>query len=139
MSRYAQHKTIDGCLSPITVFHYGKKYSVPCGKCAACIVNRSNKWNWRLSDEIEAFDYSIFVTFTYNNKYVPKLHLNYVDGLYWLERDKFDIRFDGKKMSFVMMIFLKFLIFSPVLSLLLIGSFLKITLLIPLKEIFNYI
>ena len=99
--RYAEHRTIDGCLSPITVFHHGVKYIVPCGKCSACLVNRSNSWNWRLSDEIDTVKYSIFFTLTYDNKYVPRLFLNrgycnFLGGSV-IERDCTDIRFDGKK------------------------------------------
>lgn len=95
--RYTITKFIDGCLSPITVFHYGKKYLVPCGKCSACLVNRSNDWNWRLSDEIDAFRYPIFFTLTYNNYYVPKVHLVHSNGLYFLESDEKNVRFDGVK------------------------------------------
>lgn len=95
--RYTQTKYIDGCLSPITVFHYGKKYQVPCGKCAACLVKRSNDWNWRLSDEIDAFRYPIFFTLTYNNYYVPKIHLVESNGIFYLESDSRNVRFDGVK------------------------------------------
>lgn len=93
--RFPDTQVLQKCLSPVTVFHHGEKYVVPCGKCAACRLSRSNDWTFRVEDEIEAAPYTIFFTLTYSNKYIPKLHMRYLNGVYWFERDAFDVRFNG--------------------------------------------
>lgn len=95
--RFTEIKYFEGCLNPLTVYHHGKKYSVPCGKCSACLVNRANAWNFRLSDAIDNFPFSIFFTLTYNNHYIPKVHLQKFNGVYWLEFDDKNVRFNGKE------------------------------------------
>lgn len=44
---------------------------VPCGKCVPCIINKRSGWALRLQKENLYHDSSIFVTLTYNDKYVP--------------------------------------------------------------------
>ena len=95
--RITETKYFEGCLHPITVYHHGEKYSVPCGKCPACLLMKSNHWNFRLSDAIDNVTYSIFFTLTYDNKYLPKIHCRFMNGVYWFDRDERDIRFDGVK------------------------------------------
>lgn len=44
---------------------------VPCGKCAGCKVQRSIDSTSRLNNELSNYNYSIFITLTYDNKYIP--------------------------------------------------------------------
>lgn len=68
------------CLHPVTIsipVAYGQddirneKCSVPCGKCAACIVSFANEWRVRLQIEKEHCDNCYFVTLTYSDDTLP--------------------------------------------------------------------
>ena len=68
------------CLHPVTIsipVAYGQddirneKCSVPCGKCAACIVSSANEWRVRLQIEKEHCDNCYFVTLTYSDDTLP--------------------------------------------------------------------
>ena len=68
------------CLHPCYNFNtccYGQddirceKCSVPCGKCAACIVSSANEWRVRLQIEKEHCDNCYFVTLTYSDDTLP--------------------------------------------------------------------
>lgn len=97
-SRYTSIKPLTKCLSPLTVFHDGSKFVVPCGKCSACLLNRANDWSMRVGAEVENNPYSIFFTLTYNNHYVPILHqISDSYGVYHYEASGFSVRWNGKE------------------------------------------
>lgn len=96
MSRFAQHKPLDRCLNPVRVWCDGVYSSFPCGRCAACSLDKANNWSLRLQDEIEGTPYSIFFTLTYNNKYVPKMSFSYDSlGCSYYKPIEDNIRFNG--------------------------------------------
>lgn len=47
---------------------------VPCGKCSACLNAKSVNWVERLNAECSVSKYVVFVTLTYDNHHLPKLH-----------------------------------------------------------------
>lgn len=103
-SRYTTIKPLQRCLSPVTVYRNGLRFSVPCGRCSACLLDKSNSWAQRLSAEIDAHPYSIFFTLTYDNKYLPKLQKCYSEALdgsgnkglvYYTSNNRYNIRFDS--------------------------------------------
>lgn len=54
-------------------FPYGEPYiEVPCGKCEACLVRRTNEWSFRLLKEMENSTSALFVTLTYDDLHVPR-------------------------------------------------------------------
>lgn len=44
-------------------------YSVPCGKCAACMQTKRDSWSVRLQHELHAAHSASFLTLTYSNEY----------------------------------------------------------------------
>lgn len=46
----------------------------PCGKCPACLSNRAQDWVYRLYAENKLHQKSCFVTLTYNEENIKKLH-----------------------------------------------------------------
>lgn len=73
ISRYPKYKVLDYCLNPLHIKDADKDVVVPCGKCSGCKVYAANVWTQRLSAETDNCPYSLFVTATYNNKFLPKL------------------------------------------------------------------
>lgn len=66
------------CLAPIHVKnnHVGLRspyqyYTVPCGKCEACVKNKSSQWFVRLKMQQKYSRYCWFVTLTYNDENLP--------------------------------------------------------------------
>ena len=49
---------------------------VPCGKCFSCNRSRLNGWRIRLLSEVNRYPNSIFVTLTFNDKYLSKFKDN---------------------------------------------------------------
>lgn len=47
---------------------YGRRQSVPCGKCHECLVDKQQSWCFRLDQELRHSDNSFFVTFTYEDE-----------------------------------------------------------------------
>lgn len=96
--RYTSYKPLTRCFSPITVFHNGRQYVVPCGKCAACLLDKSNEWSMRVSNEIENTNFPIFFTLTYDNHYLPKASVFYDpdSGTYQVFSYPTNVRFNGK-------------------------------------------
>lgn len=45
---------------------------MPCGQCIGCRMDKSREWADRLVLELQYHDSAYFVTFTYNNKHVPR-------------------------------------------------------------------
>ena len=72
-SRYPTTKVVDYCLNPLHLKDADKDVVVPCGKCNGCRVHAANVWSMRLGMEIESCPYSVFVTPTYSNWYLPRL------------------------------------------------------------------
>lgn len=75
------------CYNPITIINptkyvslrYRDRYllQVPCGKCAACMTNKSNEWYFRLYHQALACykdnGFVYFDTLTYNNAFLPHI------------------------------------------------------------------
>lgn len=64
------------CFSPIEVtivncYGESERVKVPCGKCEACIHNRTTEWAQRLSDEYQFSVNGVFLTLTYNDENLP--------------------------------------------------------------------
>lgn len=66
-------KTKDG--KKKLVFSKDKKFnneiSLPCGQCLGCRLEQSRQWATRISLENQMYDKSIFLTLTYDDKYIP--------------------------------------------------------------------
>lgn len=45
--------------------------ALPCGKCPNCLKRRTSGWSFRLMKEGERSESALFVTLTYDTKYVP--------------------------------------------------------------------
>lgn len=69
------------CFNPVQIdnpyygteldFYGHKKIFVPCGHCAACIVNNANEWRTRLEIEYDNSETACFVTLTYDDTHLP--------------------------------------------------------------------
>lgn len=57
------------CFNPVPLWSQGIR--VPCGRCAACLMNRAEDWKSRLSIEREASSSAYFVTLTYDDEHLP--------------------------------------------------------------------
>lgn len=64
---------IESCLNPLLVSnkYNHKQYYVNCGKCVACLNQKSFHWKFRVEDECSFHRYSIFFTLTYDNDHIP--------------------------------------------------------------------
>jgi len=49
----------------------GVDFKVPCGKCLPCLKKRRADWSFRLENEYLSSDSALFITLTYNDKYLP--------------------------------------------------------------------
>lgn len=56
------------CTNPIRL---GEGFVVPCGKCMACRVKRTQEWATRLLHESTYYKENTFLTLTYNDEYLP--------------------------------------------------------------------
>lgn len=81
-------KAVDHCQhrSFITNRYTGHRIAVDCGQCDYCIHKRAQKASMRVKTAGSAFEYSFFVTLTYDNEHVPLmncevLHSEYEDAL----------------------------------------------------------
>lgn len=45
--------------------------TVPCGKCIACLKQKSREWSIRMLHEFDSWDMATFLTLTYNNESLP--------------------------------------------------------------------
>lgn len=72
------------CLHPINVRKYSEEldkfgkhkktneyHFVPCGKCVACLSRKRNELSFRLKREQDFSCYSLYVTLTYDQKFIP--------------------------------------------------------------------
>lgn len=81
-------KAADHCQhrSFITNRYTGHRIAVDCGQCDYCIHKRAQKASMRVKTAGNAFQYSYFVTLTYDNEHIPLmncevLHSEYEDAL----------------------------------------------------------
>lgn len=81
-------KAADHCQyrSFITNRYTGRRIAVDCGQCDYCIHKRAQKASMRVKTAGSAFEYSYFVTLTYDNEHIPLmncevLHSEYDDVL----------------------------------------------------------
>ncbi len=61
------------CITPfyVTDKFTGQHIPVPCSKCPPCKKRRTSGWSFRLVKEGERSESALFVTLTYDTKYVP--------------------------------------------------------------------
>lgn len=64
------------CISPLSIrdpkgLTPSGFITVPCGKCASCLINRRNEWIVRLTEEARHCPASFFLTLTYNDDNIP--------------------------------------------------------------------
>lgn len=60
------------CINPYKPLgSYSVSVLLPCGQCMACRVNRARDWAVRIMHETDEYDYSSFVTLTYDDDNVP--------------------------------------------------------------------
>lgn len=78
------------CLKPIKLIK--KDAVVPCGRCPKCVARRVSAWSFRLLQEDRVSQSSIFLTLTYDTKFVPILS----NGL--LTLDKRDLQLFFKRL-----------------------------------------
>lgn len=80
------------CLKPVPLRVRNKKgelveMMVPCGKCMACRINRTQEWSMRMMHESYFHDYNFFVTLTYSPEHLPQdFGLHKSDFQRWLKR-----------------------------------------------------
>lgn len=77
---HCQHRSF------ITNRYTGQRIAVDCGQCDYCIYKRAQKASMRVKTAGSAFEYSYFVTLTYDNAHIPLmkcevLHSEYEDAL----------------------------------------------------------
>lgn len=61
------------CLKMIKVHHGENTYTVPCNKCAFCLMNKRSQWMFRIFYEMKTQDNpGWFLTLTYDEKYVKR-------------------------------------------------------------------
>lgn len=78
------------CISPIRIHPVGE---VPCGKCIACRIRRTNEWGIRIMQECSSWEHSSFLTLTYDNMHLPAdLSLRKDDLQKFFKRLRFDIK-----------------------------------------------
>jgi len=59
------------CDTPIWVEPADEPIQVPCGKCLTCLSNKRKDWSIRIMNEHRHSMGSMFVTLTYNDRYIP--------------------------------------------------------------------
>lgn len=81
-------KAVDHCQhrSFITNRYTGARIAVDCGQCDYCIHKKAQKASMRVKTAGSAFEYSYFVTLTYDNEHIPLmnckvLHSDYDDAI----------------------------------------------------------
>lgn len=81
-------KAVDHCQyrSFITNKYTGARIAVDCGQCDYCIHKKAQKASMRVKTAGSAFEYSYFVTLTYDNEHIPLmnckvLHSDYDDAI----------------------------------------------------------
>lgn len=60
------------CISPIRIKNdQGDLQPVQCGKCPNCMARKISGWSFRLMQEFKVSETSLFITLTYDTKFVP--------------------------------------------------------------------
>lgn len=59
------------CMNPFTLKEDNGGHQVPCGKCYNCKMRRASNWSIRLMNHYEKAGNGLFITLTYDTKYVP--------------------------------------------------------------------
>lgn len=69
------------CEHPVRVWNEALRefLFVPCRKCNTCRKKHASKWVVRLENERSMHQYCFFVTLTYDEYYLPRLHRNHDD------------------------------------------------------------
>ena len=77
-------KAVDHCQyrSFITNRYTGARIAVDCGQCDYCIHKKAQKASMRVKTAGSAFNYSFFVTLTYDNEHVPLFNCEVLDNVY---------------------------------------------------------
>lgn len=67
---------IVSCLNPQTVWNVSlnRYILVPCGRCKACRCAHGLNWSTRVQDECSCWRFSIFLTLTYSDDFIPVVH-----------------------------------------------------------------
>lgn len=62
------------CLNPQRIFNsYTQEYlTVPCGKCAGCVMHKNSRLAFQCDLESYSHEYCLFVTLTYANRFIPR-------------------------------------------------------------------
>lgn len=73
------HKKVNG-----KVYNDLGYYSVPCGQCFACRINKTSQWTFRLMLELTDWDDACFITLTYDDENLGNPSLDFEDlKLFW--------------------------------------------------------
>ena len=60
------------CTNPVSPYKSMRlDMEYPCGQCRACRVNRARDWAVKIMHETDYYDYSTFMTITYDEENVP--------------------------------------------------------------------
>lgn len=107
MNRFPKIKVQDYCFNPLTLVKHGEKMQVSCGACLGCKLHKANDWALRCEEEVSSHLFTLFVTYTYSNKYLPvmvsdednfefrpyKFNLRYAgNGIYKFRDDDFSVQ-----------------------------------------------
>lgn len=67
------HQRSNPCVSPFYMIDQttGEMIACPCQRCPACLKRRAAGWAFRLQQEEKNSDSSMFVTLTYDTRYIP--------------------------------------------------------------------
>ena len=71
-----------GCTNPVNIKNpfTGVLMTVPCGHCDSCLCCNSSQWKQRLMMESQCHNYTLFVTLTYTDEYLPLIDLTKLDS-----------------------------------------------------------
>ncbi|QXP07874.1 MAG: replication initiator protein [Arizlama microvirus] len=61
------------CTEPVNLTDKktGTVYTVPCGTCPSCKINRTTDWTTRIIHESMTYDNNLFITLTYDDIHIP--------------------------------------------------------------------
>ena len=73
---YSLRKTKTGKQAVVFNREYGvgEPFKVPCGQCLGCRLERSRQWAIRCQHEAQMHDNNCFITLTYSDQYLPRVH-----------------------------------------------------------------
>lgn len=90
------------CTNLIKIEHENKPEPllVPCGKCLSCLKSRSREWSLRINHEVPYWEYSYFITLTYEDENLlenKSLYKKHLQDFYKRLRKHFSIKIPSKK------------------------------------------